>query len=122
MRRFKRRPSNCEGENCRKDACVLECGSALPLFHAGMNPHRKVRDREDALANARDAYAPQNSSRLCKERCGHATNGTNEPNRPFYHRLLFSWNSDPSGSAYKKSAHARCCKENRCCGGGRSKK
>src|SRR6266550_1667798 len=123
MRRFKRRPSNCEGENCRKDACVLECGSALPLFHAGMNPHRKVRDREDVLADTRDAYAPQNSLRRCKEVRGTTTNDRNETNHfaDCCLSIVVTLCSE-AGAAREKSAHARRCKENRCRGGGRSKK
>src|SRR5437667_10330114 len=41
----------------------------------------------------------------CKECRVSPTNGTNEPNRCCRHRLLFSWNSDPSGSACKKGAY-----------------
>jgi len=62
---------------------ALAFWSAVALYrfsHAGMNPHRKVRDREGALANTRDAYAPQNFPRRCKERFALTTNERNETN------------------------------------------
>ena len=42
---------------------ALECGGLTPLFvthRAGVEIKRKVRDREDALASTRDAFAPRN--------------------------------------------------------------
>src|SRR5947207_1826478 len=88
-----------------------------------MDPHRKVRDREDALANTRDAYAPQNSLRWCKECRVTTTNGTNETHlsaRACFDIVVFG--GSETGAAREKSAHARRCKENRSRGGGRSKK
>src|SRR5204863_8251725 len=99
-------------KNCTKGACVLECGSPLPLFLSKWIL-REMFAIARTLDNTRDAYAPQNSLRRCKEIRGTATNGTNEPNRCCRHRLLFSGNSNPSRAAGEKSADARRCKEYR---------
>src|SRR5712691_11305029 len=102
-RRINRMRSNCEEKDCAKGACVLECGSALPLFLSKWILTEKFAIAR-TLANTRDAYAPQNSLRRCKEVRGTATNGTNETNNSFDHCLLSFESPDLGRSAGEESA------------------